>query len=73
MSLPSAFSAFHLPKLLAEFQNLHPLVSLDLAFSDRFVDIVEEGFELAIRVGAIPTAKVPFTILCENVRYLAAS
>jgi DNA-binding transcriptional LysR family regulator len=73
MSVPSAFSAFHLLKLLAEFQNLYPLVSLDLAFSDRFVDIVEEGFELVIRIGALPTAKVPFTILCENRRYLAAS
>jgi DNA-binding transcriptional LysR family regulator len=73
MSLPSAFSAVHLLKLFAEFQTHHPLVSLDLTFSDRFVDIVEEGFELAIRIGALPTTKIPFTVLCENLRYLAAS
>jgi DNA-binding transcriptional LysR family regulator len=73
ISAPSAFSAFHLPKLLADFQRLHPLVSLEITFLDRFVDVVEEGFDLAIRIGALPTSKVPFTILCENIRYLIAS
>jgi DNA-binding transcriptional LysR family regulator len=73
ISAPSAFSVFHLPKLLAEFQKLHPLVSLDVTFLDRFVDVVEEGFDLAIRIGALPTSKVPFTVLCENLRYLIAS
>jgi DNA-binding transcriptional LysR family regulator len=73
ISAPSAFSAFHLPKLLADFQRLHPLVSLEITFLDRFVDVVEEGFDLAIRIGALPTSKVPFTILCENLRYLIAS
>jgi DNA-binding transcriptional LysR family regulator len=70
---PSAFSAFHLPKLLAEFQTLYPLVSLDVTFLDRFVDLVEEGFDLAIRIGVLPKSKVPFTVLCENRRYLIAS
>jgi DNA-binding transcriptional LysR family regulator len=73
ISAPSAFSAFHLPKLLAEFQRIHPLVSLDISYLDRFVDVVEEGFDLAIRVGALPTSKIPFTVLCENIRYLIAS
>jgi DNA-binding transcriptional LysR family regulator len=73
ISAPSAFSAFHLPKLLAEFQKLNPLVSLDVTFLDRFVDVVEEGFDLAIRIGALPTSKIPFTVLCENLRYLVAS
>ena len=73
ISAPSAFSAFHLPQLLAEFQALNPLVSLDVIFGDRFVDIVEEGFDLAIRIGALPTSKMTFTVLCENVRYLIAS
>jgi DNA-binding transcriptional LysR family regulator len=73
ISVPSAFSVFYLPKLLAAFQKLHPLVSLDVAFLDRFVDVVEEGFDLAIRIGPLPTSKVPYTVLCENLRYLVAS
>jgi DNA-binding transcriptional LysR family regulator len=73
ISAPSAFSAFHLPKILADFQTFNPLVSLDVTFLDQFVDVVEEGFDLAIRIGALPTSKVSFTILCENLRYLIAS
>jgi DNA-binding transcriptional LysR family regulator len=73
ISAPSAFSAFHLPKLLAEFRKLNPLVGLDVTYLDRFVDVVEEGFDLAIRIGALPTSKVPFTVLCENLRFLIAS
>lgn len=73
ISAPSAFSAFRLPQLLAEFQKLHPLVKLEVSFLDRFVDVVEEGFDLAIRVGALPTAKTNYIVLCENFRYLIAS
>jgi DNA-binding transcriptional LysR family regulator len=73
ISAPSSLSIFHLPKLLAEFQTLNPLVSLDITFSDRFVDVVEEGFDLAIRMGSLPTSKIAFVVLCENLRYLVAS
>jgi DNA-binding transcriptional LysR family regulator len=73
ISAPSAFSVFHLPNLFAEFQRLHPGISLDVAFLDRFVDVVEEGFDLAIRIGALPKSQTPFTLLCENLRYLVAS
>jgi DNA-binding transcriptional LysR family regulator len=72
ISAPSALSTFHLPKLLAEFQKLNPLVGLDVTFLDRFVDVVEEGFDLAIRIGALPTSKAAFAVLCENIRYLIA-
>lgn len=72
ISAPSAFSAFYLPKLLAEFQTLYSSVSLDVTFSDRFVDVVEEGFDLAIRIGALPTSRIPYVLLCENLRYLVA-
>jgi DNA-binding transcriptional LysR family regulator len=73
ISAPSALSVFHLPRLLAAFQTLYPLITLDITFLDRFVDVVEEGFDLAIRIGALPTSKIPFTVLCENLRYLIAS
>ncbi len=38
---------------LAEFSTLHPDLLLDLDLSDRVVDLVEEGFDLAIRIGHI--------------------
>jgi DNA-binding transcriptional LysR family regulator len=36
-----------------KFQALHPGLSIDLSYSDRFVDLVEEGIDVAIRVGRL--------------------
>lgn len=38
-------------RAMAEFVQLHPEVELDLDFSDRLVDVIEEGFDIAIRTG----------------------
>jgi DNA-binding transcriptional LysR family regulator len=45
------FGVHHLAPLLGPFQKKHPQVQLDISLSDRMVDIVEEGFDLAIRIG----------------------
>jgi DNA-binding transcriptional LysR family regulator len=54
MSLPVSFSLARLgpvfPLLLAE----HPRLELDLRFEDRFVDLLGDGVDLAIRAGAVP-------------------
>ncbi|MBX3263793.1 MAG: LysR family transcriptional regulator [Labilithrix sp.] len=49
VALPMA-SRFFSP-LLADFARAHPRVELDVDFSDRLVDMVEEGFDVAIRTG----------------------
>jgi DNA-binding transcriptional LysR family regulator len=46
-----SFGMRYLAPALAEFCNEHPQVLLDLDLSDRVVDLVEEGFDLAIRIG----------------------
>jgi len=40
-----------LTKVLADFANAYPLVELDLDYSDRIVDVIEEGFDIVIRTG----------------------
>lgn len=45
------FGLHHIAPLLGAFQKKHPGVRLDISLSDRMVDIVEEGFDLAIRIG----------------------
>ncbi len=45
------FGLRYLASLIAPFQAKHPDVRLDVSLSDRMVDIVEEGFDLAIRIG----------------------
>ena len=42
---------------LAEFGALHPDLLLDLDLSDRVVDLVEEGFDLAIRIAELTEAR----------------
>jgi DNA-binding transcriptional LysR family regulator len=51
VTLPSAFGAQFVLGLLAEFKGLHPQLRLELVFLDRQVDLIAEGYDVAIRVG----------------------
>ena len=51
VAAPLSFGATHLAPVLAELARRHPLLQVHTAFSDRFVDIVGEGFDAAVRVG----------------------
>lgn len=47
------FGERHLAPAVAEFAGRHPQVAFDIDLSDRAVDLVEEGFDLAIRIGQV--------------------
>lgn len=51
VAMPLTFGAAHLTPILVEFMRAHPGVVIDADFSDRIVDLVAEGFDLAIRIG----------------------
>lgn len=51
ISAPTGFGALRLVPSLAKFAEKHPHVELDLKFSDRRASIVEEGLDLAVRIG----------------------
>jgi DNA-binding transcriptional LysR family regulator len=51
VALPLSFGLRHMCKPVAEFSRRHPRVEFDLDFNDRRVDLVEEGADLAIRIG----------------------
>jgi DNA-binding transcriptional LysR family regulator len=46
------FGVRHVAPAIAAFLSAHPEVRFDVSLSDRVVDLVEEGFDLAIRIGA---------------------
>ena len=51
ISAPTGFGALRLVPSVAEFAEKHPDVEFDLKFSDRRASIVEEGLDLAVRIG----------------------
>jgi DNA-binding transcriptional LysR family regulator len=52
IGLPLSFGLKRLAPLLLEFAERHPEVSLEMDYTDRRVDLVEEGFDLSIRITA---------------------
>jgi DNA-binding transcriptional LysR family regulator len=53
VSAPMSFGILHLAPALAEFAREHEAIAIDLRLDDRFVDLVEEGFDVAIRIGKL--------------------
>ena len=51
IAAPLSFGPTHLAPVLAELARRHPLLHVHASYSDRFVDIVGEGFDCAVRVG----------------------
>lgn len=58
ISAPVSFASRHLAPLLCEFQRQNPAVSIDLQLNDRKVDIVEEGFDVALRIGHLRSSSL---------------
>lgn len=53
ISAPTTFGVHGLIPLITQYQIDHPQVEIDLVLTDRLVDLVEEGFEAAFRVGPL--------------------
>lgn len=53
INAPMSFGTLHLTRAIAEYQCGQPEVSVDLTLDDRVVDIVSEGYDIAIRIGRL--------------------
>ena len=78
INAPVSFGILHLAPLWPEFMRKYPGVELDVALIDRVVDIVEEGYDLAIRISragstshAARKLATSRNILCASPDYLA--
>jgi DNA-binding transcriptional LysR family regulator len=58
INAPVSFSVNHLGQLLPLYAQRYPNVELDVTLSDRIVDLVEEGFDLAIRIGRLQSSSL---------------
>ena len=53
VSAPLLFGRMHVAPVLSRFLDLYPLVRAELELSDRFVHLVEDGIDVAIRIGEL--------------------
>ena len=73
ITAPAGFGRRHVAPLVPAFLAQHPEVSLSLNLSDRVVDIVNEGFDCAIRVGDLPDSSLVSLRLADNRRLCVAA
>lgn len=77
VSAPVSFGLLYLAPVWAGFMAAQPQVKLDVTLSDRMVDLVDEGFDIAVRVARLPSSslvsrKLSSTrmVLCASPEYL---
>ena len=73
LALPSSFGHMHVGPAILDFLQLHPEVEFDLDFNDREVDLMQEGFDLAIRLAALPDSSLMARKLASIRRVMCAS
>jgi DNA-binding transcriptional LysR family regulator len=56
VNAPTSFALMHLGPRIARFLNRNPGVTLDLTLEDRTIDLVAEGYDVAIRIGALESS-----------------
>lgn len=77
VALPSSFGLAHIGPAINEFLEANPQIEFDLDFNDREVDLMQEGFDLAIRIAKLPDSSMiarriaPIkTVMCASPVYL---
>jgi DNA-binding transcriptional LysR family regulator len=78
LTAPISFGASHLAPALGEYARLHPAMKFDVMLADRAVDLIEDGLDLAIRVGNLGSQNLVARqigstrmMLCASPHYLA--
>lgn len=65
ISAPVSFGLMHLGPALQEFQLIHPLIEMSVDFNDRLVDLIADGFDLAIRISRLNDS----TLIAKKLSY----
>ena len=77
VALPMSFGLLHLGPAINEFIQENPQIEFELDFNDRAVDLIQEGFDLAIRIARLPDSSLIArrlaameAVLCASPEYL---
>ena len=73
VALPASFGHKHIAPLIPRFAERYPKVELALSLSDRSINLIEEGFDLAIRIAELKDSSLAARKLAPNRRVVCAS
>lgn len=73
VTAPAGFGRRHVAPLLPAYLDSHPDVTVSLDLTDRLVDIVNEGIDLAVRIGQLDDSSLVGVKLADNRRVVVAS
>ena len=65
ISAPVTFGSMQLATHLIAFAKQYPSIELDVSFSDRLVNVVDDGFDLALRIGNLSDSSLIARKLCD--------
>ncbi|WP_339386683.1 LysR family transcriptional regulator [Vibrio caribbeanicus] len=77
VTVPMSFGIAHITPFISEFLALYPDVDINLSLEDRMLDLVQEGFDIGIRIGDLPDSNLIArrltscsSVLCASANYL---
>ncbi len=73
VALPASFGHQHIAPLIPRFAQRYPKVELALSLSDRSLDLIEQGFDLAVRIAELKDSSLAARKLAPNRRVVCAS
>ncbi|WP_254462239.1 LysR family transcriptional regulator [Pseudomonas aeruginosa] len=73
LSLPATFGRMWIAPILSAFLRQHPGLAIEARYEDRYVDLVAEGFDVAVRIGELADSRLIVRKLAPASRLLCAS
>ncbi len=73
VNAPMSFGVLHLASAIPDFLGRYPELQVDLTLNDRFVDLVEEGFDVAVRIAQLTDSALIARRLAPSRRVVCAS
>ncbi|OHV13900.1 LysR family transcriptional regulator [Kushneria phosphatilytica] len=78
LTCPQEFGRIHVAPVLTDFLDAHPQVRADVLMVDRLVNLLEEGFDIAVRIGHLPSSDLTAIrigqvrqVVCGSLAYFA--